>query len=644
MYVTISAAHSAYKDVEDTFNDFPQGSANRALEVSVDGGTTYSTSVVVAFDSEAAAGQNAWDSIRDIKVRAIDDDTHEGERTVIISHSSHAIYKANPDSLNLTFDSADIPNVEVRLIDDDLPAVVIYQSGFDTSTVENGTTDDYRIKLTRQPAANETVTVKFDYDASQLALTSSEAGTRFATHGDGTASLTFDDQNYQTPITIDVQAIDDSLLENTMQRLVVHTLDGTDVYNGSVSETEVAVTIKDNDTGGVIVTESGGSTVVSVSNSDTYTLALTKAPQAAEVVSIQILTDGQTLVEQDDPSDGRFVTKQDGTVYVEFDNTNWNVPFDVKVTGLPDGSVLDEQPLQTFAAQPHLLTKIGGPLYLEGSTIPTKDRTLTTQIFLPTESDTTRPSITVDVNEDEQTDTLNVFNDGSVEDNTDGINRSVSQSTQSGLLAIYEVDGLADPDMPAIETFANLSGLGMTPGGELTLDFGSYGQEDLRTFDTGITYHSFEFIDVMLGQGNDTFVVDGNAEDALTVIHGGGNTSIGNTPGGDTITVLAGGGPQSPLVLFGDTGQDGLQYSLTTSKIAAGDFSGTAREFSEFGDDLIDLSGASGGVVAYGGPGDDVIIGSDYADQLAGGSGADTIDGMAGGDHIYGDSGFNIDV
>src|SRR5262249_9490376 len=50
------------------------------------------------------------------------------------------------------------------------------------------------------------------------------------------------------------------------------------------------------------------------------------------------------------------------------------------------------------------------------------------------------------------------------------------------------------------------------------------------------------------------------------------------------------------------------------------------------------------GITAYGGRGDDTILGSAASDFLAGGSGNDTIIGGRGGDQIYGDSGINVDV
>src|SRR5262249_60013686 len=50
------------------------------------------------------------------------------------------------------------------------------------------------------------------------------------------------------------------------------------------------------------------------------------------------------------------------------------------------------------------------------------------------------------------------------------------------------------------------------------------------------------------------------------------------------------------------------------------------------------------GCTAYGGIGDDTIIGSQAGDHLAGGSGNDTILGQRGVDNIYGDAGFNVDL
>jgi Ca2+-binding RTX toxin-like protein len=92
-------------------------------------------------------------------------------------------------------------------------------------------------------------------------------------------------------------------------------------------------------------------------------------------------------------------------------------------------------------------------------------------------------------------------------------------------------------------------------------------------------------------------------------------------------------------VLFGDTTEDGSRYSSDTATVEPG----VANGFSNSGNDTIEASALVESVVAYGGAGNDSLVGSQAADQLAGGSGNDTLSGQDGDDHLYGDSGFNLD-
>src|SRR5262249_10406263 len=76
------------------------------------------------------------------------------------------------------------------------------------------------------------------------------------------------------------------------------------------------------------------------------------------------------------------------------------------------------------------------------------------------------------------------------------------------------------------------------------------------------------------------------------------------------------------------------------------------------GNDVIDARGLFAGIAcnatcsnlptvgftAYGGGGNDLIIGSQAGDHLAGRSGDDEINGGRGVDLIYGDSGVNVDI
>ncbi|WP_203230655.1 calcium-binding protein [Agromyces humi] len=135
-------------------------------------------------------------------------------------------------------------------------------------------------------------------------------------------------------------------------------------------------------------------------------------------------------------------------------------------------------------------------------------------------------------------------------------------------------------------------------------------------------------------------------------------------------------GPNSPLVVYGDTSQDGVWYSGHPSDVLGMEFGpkpfdpfthipdaeneddewmlGLAHPHDNAGNDIIDASGLFAhraannlptvGFSAYGGLGDDLIIGSQAGDHLAGGSGDDEIRGLRGVDHIYGDSGMNVNL
>ncbi|HEX4998781.1 MAG TPA: Calx-beta domain-containing protein [Terriglobia bacterium] len=143
-----------------------------------------------------------------------------------------------------------------------------------------------------------------------------------------------------------------------------------------------------------------------------------------------------------------------------------------------------------------------------------------------------------------------------------------------------------------------------------------------------------------------------------------------------TVAVTGIAGPDSPLVIYGDTSQDGMWYSGEAHSVLGLELGPKpfdpfpkltdaeneddewvfplANPYDLAGNDIIDASalfaGVAGGnlpsvgLVIYGGVGNDTIIGSQAGDHLAGGSGDDLILGQRGTDHIYGDSGVNVNI
>ncbi|KUG05437.1 hypothetical protein ASZ90_017119 [hydrocarbon metagenome] len=245
---------------------------------------------------------------------------------------------------------------------------------------------------------------------------------------------------------------------------------------------------------------------------------------------------------------------------------------------------------------PHDLASIAGPLYIFGGVDEGADRTVQPGVILPYESDVDLPEIDADVDETEMQDALYVYHEDA--------------GSSSGTL-----------------TAENLSGLGM--GTDLTLNTGTEDIPNWITYKGGITYQDLEIMEILLGAEDDEMAINDSAAGTITAVHGGG--------GSDTITVF---GNSGPLVIYGDSQEDGSRYSSDDAAQA----SWYAHSFSNPGSDIIDASASVFGVIVYGGPGDDDISGSQGGDHLAGGLGIDTIYGEDGNDIIYGDSGFNVDL
>ncbi|MCF2147132.1 DUF4347 domain-containing protein [Desmonostoc muscorum LEGE 12446] len=308
----------------------------------------------------------------------------------------------------------------------------------------------------------------------------------------------------------------------------------------------------------------------------------------------------------------------------------------------------------------HLLNKIRGPVEVIGGTT-NADRSLKVAVILPKESNAPLFAIAAQPDENEQIDTLNIFDDSSQEDKV-------------GVLTATNLSGF---NMAADLTFS-----GTTAFGEPNVFKGGITYGDATTGKT-----TFEVLNLLMGSGNDKLTIASTLSTTakhggITTVHGGGNRYLtdavtgtfitDNTGqkivGGDTIIINGGGGTNSPLVVYGDTSQDGAWYAGSPTAVESLDLglkpfdqAGTASDRFKFpiansfalaGNDTIDARNLfknipvgqlpSVGLTIYSGAGNDTIYGSQAGDHIAGGSGNDKIEGQQGNDHIYGDSGFNV--
>src|SRR5690606_9987451 len=108
-------------------------------------------------------------------------------------------------------------------------------------------------------------------------------------------ALTFTTGTWSTPQTVTVAAVNDSVAEGNHNATITHSASSSDGNYSGIGISSVTASISDNDSAGVTITESGGSTAISeAGTTDTYSVALTSEPTSS--VSVTVTPDAQTTV------------------------------------------------------------------------------------------------------------------------------------------------------------------------------------------------------------------------------------------------------------------------------------------------------------------------------------------------------------
>ena len=376
VYFTASATRSPRQDEE---------AGGDSIRVAT-GGSAFEEAVVLTFTP------TNWMTAQTVSVKAIDDGLEEGERIYVVSHSVK--------SADLRFSSSGnqqvaIRNVEVTVRDDDKAGLIIEQTQNNTLVLEGtpitGITDTYTIQLTRPPAADKTVTVTLGIDTAQIGLANPTSDSRFDL---AARTIIFDSTNWDTPVTVGVNAINDVVRENTLRSKITHTVSSTDTGFVVAGTKDLEAKVVDNDSAGLLVTETDGSTLVIKGDGtsanpgvpDFYDIRLTKAPSGD--VKVKILSDdGQTLVDSTDSRFGHDLA--DGKPVVTFGTTNWYTPVTLEVSADPTFvPVPGTEFIKPFPVQSHTLSQIGGPLLIEGYFLEGANRSLAKPVMLPGEKNT----------------------------------------------------------------------------------------------------------------------------------------------------------------------------------------------------------------------------------------------------------------
>jgi hypothetical protein len=277
---------------------------------------TATVTVNLTYDSDISSVTNSltfttgdWSTPQQVTVTAVDDDIDEtSPHTGTVSFAF-----VSGDSLynNLVFS-----NLNANVTDNDSSAITV--SAISGNTTEAGGTATYTVVLETLPSADVTIGVSSN-DATEGVVTSS-------------ATLTFTAGDYSTPQTVTVTGQNDAIDDGNVAYMIVNaTASSADSFYNGINPADVDVTNTDNDTAGITLLESGGTTEVDElgPSGDTYTLVLTSEPTAN--VSIVLVYESAQLTLATSP--------------VVFTSLNWSTPQTVTVTPVDD--TVDE-------ASPHL--------------------------------------------------------------------------------------------------------------------------------------------------------------------------------------------------------------------------------------------------------------------------------------------------
>ena len=233
-----------------------------------------------------------------LTVTPLQDELEEGEETIVVEGTA---------STGLV---VDVRGSTIRLIDDDVPDIVLAPNTFE---VTEGGTASYTVALALEPTGTVTVTMTTALGATDLSVATSST------------VLYFTPENWDRPQTVNVAAMedDDAVADATVT--LVHEASGG-AYEGVTSE--ASVTIKENDAPNVTV--SATTLQVLEGMEEMYSVVLTSQPTGDVTVTMDTDLSETDLSATPSPTELTFTT------------SNWDQPQTVTVSAAADADAVDD--------------------------------------------------------------------------------------------------------------------------------------------------------------------------------------------------------------------------------------------------------------------------------------------------------------
>ena len=206
-----------------------------------------------------------WETPQTVTVSAADDADTVNE-TLTITHTASAG----------DYGSVTPASVAVSLVDNDTASVFVSTSGV---TITEGATGTFRVKLNTQP----------DTNTSDITITSSD--TAVATFAP--ATLEFNSTNWSTERTVTVTAVQDDGAANNTATITF----GVSDYDAVTDARPVTISVEDDDTRAVTISESALAVEEEAATADPPTITYTVVPdtQPTDNVTVGITSDNDDI-------------------------------------------------------------------------------------------------------------------------------------------------------------------------------------------------------------------------------------------------------------------------------------------------------------------------------------------------------------
>ena len=475
----------------------------------ISNGGPFSTSTSVTFDNAD------WFTPKTITVQAVDDAVAEGSpHTGAVTLSS--------SSADVNYNGITINSATADITDNDFAGVTVNTGGTVDVDETGPTTDTFTVELDTPPTATVTVTVN---GGSQVQVSSDNS--TFAS----TATFTFDNTSWNSPQTVYVQAVDDAV-DEASPHIVTVTLSASSTdnqYNG-ISIPNVLANVTDNDTAGVVVAQSGGSTDVDETGptTDTFTVVLTSQP--ATLVNVTVTADAQEQVSKNG-------TTFSGSITLNFTAANWSTPQTVTVRAVDDA--VDEPSPHTGTVT---LSASGDATYVALNPLPS----ITVNITDNDAAGVTVSPTTVNVTEGGATGSFSIV--------------LTSQPTSDVTISFSNVNGQLQPIANVTFTTGNWNiakTITVTAVDDGAVEGAHADTIQMSASSGDANYNGFTVPDVTANiTDNDSF--------AVIVTESGGSTNVAEGGATDTFSLVLGSQPSADVVISFNTGTQLLPIANVT--------------------------------------------------------------------------------